>query len=895
MGRRNSPAGPDVGAKPVSGFMATWQRWHSAIPATVMFCLSVAYFVLSGLEPIRGAGSALAQTLNQKLAAQAAKNTAQPDQMVVNAAELVYDQKKDSVSAQGNVQIYYRGRVLQADRVIYNRSTKRVFAEGRVKITETDGTVAYGKRAEITDDFKNGFIDSLRARSADNTHFTARRTERSGGEATVFYNGTYTACEPCKKDPSKPPFWRVRAKRIIHKNSEQTIYYEDAVFELWGQPIAWLPFFSMADPTVRRKSGFLIPRYATRSRLGFGASIPYFFALAPNYDLTVTPTLLSKQGLFGQVEWRHRLVNGSYRILASGIFQRKPREFANPPYGPGNRRFRGSIDTDGKFYINTKWSFGWQISVLSDRWFRQDYRLPSTNLSQNYLRTTTSTIYLNGQGRNGYFDLRGYYFQSLTRGALPAQQPIVTPVFDYNKTVDINRAASAGIGGRLELDFSFVKLTRQLAAFEAIGGRRLDRAYSLYDVCETAAGAPNYNRTSCLLRGMAGDYARASFLVEWKRKMIDPLGQVWTPFVFAQFNGTWLNLDTTGGKLFSNPTCTNPVTAGPFAGQCASAISNSFQSIFFQKAGTTFRGTAKPGAGVEYRYPFVALTGAVTHVLEPIVHIIARPNESRDRLRVNEDAQSLVFDDTSLFSRKKFSGYDRIEGGTRIDYGFKYTASFSKGGYANIMVGQSFQLAGRNSYKIQDAANAGLGSGLDKRRSDVVARVAFAPNSHFNVIAKTRYDPSRGRLRRIDVMANLNAGNLRTTLHYARYTAQPLIGFDQRREGLLAGARYKINGNFSVNGNIIFDLSRHLYNGVIPSVNAAPLFSVAGLGVGATYSDECTTLAVRYSSILQANGAGENVRNQTLLFSLQLRTVGDTSISPYKATSTGAVASALGN
>ena len=144
-------------------------------------------------------------------------------------------------------------------------------------------------------------------------------------------------------------------------------------------------------------------------------------------------------------------------------------------------------------------------------------------------------------------------------------------------------------------------------------------------------------------------------------------------------------------------------------------------------------------------------------------------------------------------------------------------------------------------------------------------------------------------------MANLNVGNIQTTLHYARYTAQPMIGFEQRREGLLAGARYKINNNFSVNGNIIFDLSRHLYNGVIPSVNAAPLFSVAGLGVGASYSDECTTLAVRYSSILQANGAGQNVRNQTLLFSLQLRTVGDTSIRPYNASSTGAVASALGN
>jgi LPS-assembly protein len=58
-------------------------------------------------------------------------------------------------------------------------------------------------------------------------------------------------------------------------------------------------------------------------------------------------------------------------------------------------------------------------------------------------------------------------------------------------------------------------------------------------------------------------------------------------------------------------------------------------------------------------------------------------------------------------------------------------------------------------------------------------------------------------------------------------------------------------------------------------VRPAPLFSVAGLGVGATYSDDCTTLGVQYTSVLQANGTGQAIRNQTLLLSLQLRTLGD--------------------
>jgi LPS-assembly protein len=878
MGLRFCPDSLDNGRTLASGFRHILERRIYAIPAALVFCLSLG-LVTGGNNP------AQAQTSNSTLARSSQPKTAQTDQMVVNAAELIYNRDTDTVSASGMVQIYYRGRVLQAEKVNYNRKSGRVYAEGKVKITEIDGTVAYGKRAELTDDFKDGFIDSLRARSADNTHFTANRSERSAGETTVFYNGTYTACEPCKKDPSKPPLWRVRAKRIIHKNQEQMVYYEDAVFELWGYPIAWLPYVSMADPSVKRKSGFLVPSYIARSRLGVGASMPYFWAIAPHYDLTLTPTILSKQGVLGQAEWRHRLVNGSYQIVATGVFQNDPGSFQSSPYGPGSRQFRGSIESTGKFYINKQWSLGWDISLLSDRWFRQDYKLPSQSLSQNYFKNAISSVYMNGQGRNGYFDLRGYYFQGLSRGDIQAQQPVVAPVFDYNKTVDIDPARSSGLGGRLEVDFNFVNISRQLAAYEAIGGRTLDRAYSLYDVCESATGLQKYNRTDCLVRGMAGNYARASFKVEWKRKFIDPLGQVWTPFAFAHVNGSWLNLNQTGTKLYSNSVCINPAAAGPYAGQCASEISNSFQNTFFNNPSSVFRGSVTPGAGLEYRFPFIAATGAVVHVLEPIAELIVRPNEPRDRLRVNEDAQSLVFDDTSLFGATKFSGYDRVEGGTRVNYGIQYTATFHKGGYANLMVGQSFQVAGRNSYTIQDAANVGLGSGLDKPRSDIVARAAFAPNSSFNFIAKTRFDPDSLKMRRLDMMTNWKLRNLETTLHYARYDAQPLIGFSQRREGLLAGARYKINKNFSVNGSVIFDLSRHLYNGTIPAVGNAPLFSIAGLGLGASYSDECTTLAVRYTSILESNGAGSNVRNQTVLLSLQLRTVGDTKIKPLSGSS----------
>ncbi len=179
---------------------------------------------------------------------------AAPERMVVEAKELVYDEGKNTVTARGAVQIYYKGRLLEADRVTYDRKAQRVFAEGHAKLTERDGAIARAERFDLTDDLKNGFIDSLQVDSADNTHFSAPRAERSG-DTTTFDLGSYTACEACKNEPWKPRMWQVRAKRIIHDDAEKMIYYEDASLELLGTPVAYLPFFSSADPRVKRKTG----------------------------------------------------------------------------------------------------------------------------------------------------------------------------------------------------------------------------------------------------------------------------------------------------------------------------------------------------------------------------------------------------------------------------------------------------------------------------------------------------------------------------------------------------------------------------------------------------------------------------------------------------------------
>ncbi len=100
----------------------------------------------------------------------------------------------------------------------------------------------------------------------------------------------------------------------------------------------------------------------------------------------------------------------------------------------------------------------------------------------------------------------------------------------------------------------------------------------------------------------------------------------------------------------------------------------------------------------------------------------------------NEDAQSLTFDANNLFSVNKFSGWDRIEGGGRANVGVQATTQFDRGGFINVLFGQSYQLFGLNSYTVGGLTNTGLESGLDKAASDYVGRISYQPNKTYSLI-----------------------------------------------------------------------------------------------------------------------------------------------------------------
>lgn len=452
--------------------------------------------------------SAQAQTVEDL----AAQRVAPDSQLLLVADELIYDNSNDTVTATGSVQIDYGGNKLVARQVTYDQKTGRLLASGNVEIVETDGNRIYAENIDITDDFRDGFVNALRVETVDNTRFAAESAERTQGNVTTFNQGVYTACEPCKEKPEKAPIWQIKSRKIIWNQQKKTVRFEGATFELFGLPIAGLPYFEIADPTVKRKTGFLMPGIRYKSELGVGVSVPFYVALAPSYDLLFNGTYYTKQGFLGEAEFRQRLERGSYSVKIAGISQNDPDVFRAGTTDRNNDE-RGMIGSKGLFQINPRWTFGWDVMAQSDKNFANRYSIDGYDQVAR-----RNEVFLTGLAGRNYLDLHAYKFNTQeatdSDNGRDSRQPWVASS-DYSWT-----APTSLLGGELNFDANLQGINR--------------------DELDEVTGATLNGFGNVL--GISGTTGRLSAELEWKRTIIVPGGLAITP-LFA-VRGDALTIDT---------------------------------------------------------------------------------------------------------------------------------------------------------------------------------------------------------------------------------------------------------------------------------------------------------------------------------------------------------------
>jgi LPS-assembly protein len=264
-----------------------------------------------------------------------------------------------------------------------------------------------------------------------------------------------------------------------------------------------------------------------------------------------------------------------------------------------------------------------------------------------------------------------------------------------------------------------------------------------------------------------------------------------------------------------------------------------------------------PTVGLEYRYPFIGVHSWGTQTIEPIAQVIIRPNENNIGRFPNEDAQSLLFDDSNLFKVDKFSGWDRVEGGGRANVGIQYTAQVNNAGFFNVLFGQSYHLFGTNSFAVPNATNTGLNSGLDTSVSDDVARATYQPNRFLALTSRFRFDNTDFGLQRFELESTTTFDRWTLAVTYGQYAAQPALGFVTRREGVASTALIKLDRNWNLLASARYDIDDR---------------KIVGTTLGVGYIDECLIFGVSY--LTNYNYIGGQQTDHLVMLQIALRTLG---------------------
>ena len=785
--------GGQMRGRTVSVAQGAWLRPVAALR------LSVALLVIAACAIFAGAPALAQQRADEKLLDTIVGNSATangaPDHskpLLLQADHLVYDNQGSKITAQGNVEIYYNNYALVADKVIYDQAANTLSASGNVRIKEPNGSIISADQMTLSDDLRDGFIGSLRVVTQDDVRIAASKAVRKEGNTTIFENGVFTPCKPCRDHPEAPPFWSIRAEKITHVQSESNVYFQNAYLDLFGAPVAYVPYFYAPDPSVKRRTGFLAPTIGESSDLGYYTEIPYFWAIAPNMDVTFNPMFMSSRGVLAKAEWRHRLETGTYKFDLAGI-----EETSQPDGSPNSGRFRGSIVTEGDFNLGSWWKAGWNATLETDDTFRRYYKLDSVLTTDR-----VSDLHLIGQSERNYLSAYLYHFGGLLQTDSQAAESNALPSIDYHYIVPASVA-----GGELSFNANALSLTRTFdpAALTA-----------------TTAQADS----------------RLIAEAKWRSQLIDPIGEVFTPFLSGR------------GDIYQITGLVDPTTPA-----------NSVDESVSRATGTM---------GIQYEYPFVSHASWGSQVFEPIGQIVARTNTLQSGVIPNEDAQSLVFDDTLLFDLDKFSGYDRIETGTRANFGVQYTAQANSGGHIRAVAGESIQLAGINPFDPN--------TGLDKTRSDYVVGLYAAPNSQIQFVSQSRFDTDTFALRREDLGASISTPPLvrpgsktpdgdpdltgQTTLgvNYALDRTGSNLSVPGQTQELLASASLQLSPNWSALASARYDIDDSLF--VTDSV-------------GLKWANSCEALSVTYS---QSRIVQQDIQpNQTVMVRLDLKYLGGTS------------------
>ena len=318
----------------------------------------------------------------------------EPIKVTADQAEALNNQK---VTYTGDVVVRQGNRTVAADTAHLQQPENIVTAEGNVYFH--DGTIeVYSDRIESNLDTEDSQMDNaVYNMTCEAGRGEAERVTKNGISYYRLKNGTYTTCPPGDKS------WRFSATSIERENDSPFADLYNARFEVADVPVFYMPYLRVPVGD-ERLTGFLYPSLSYGSRDGFELETPFYWNIAPNYDMTITPKYMSNRGL---------QLNSKFRYLTDLGVGSLSGEYLGNDQKDSDKDPRWGFNWSHNGMYNQHWLFEVDYSKVSDPTYFSDIDSSIGEREDNNLLQTAEVSY---RDLNWDSTLRVRDFQPLTLG-----------------------------------------------------------------------------------------------------------------------------------------------------------------------------------------------------------------------------------------------------------------------------------------------------------------------------------------------------------------------------------------------------------------------------------------------------------------------------------------------
>lgn len=204
-------------------------------------------------------------------------------------------------------------KTIVAPKIEYNIKSSEIKTTGKTEITNTSGQKLTLVDSYISNKGMNAYGSDIEIWLGKNVYIVAESVEREGDD-TISCDAMFTACYGCDEYGNA---WEISATEIKHNMQDHMMKFYNPVFWAYGIPIFWFPYLELPDPTVKYKSGILMPDFNSTNNMGTQFNLPVYISLSDTHDMTVTLSYLTQENPLFQLEHRLNAKHSQYRTSGS--------------------------------------------------------------------------------------------------------------------------------------------------------------------------------------------------------------------------------------------------------------------------------------------------------------------------------------------------------------------------------------------------------------------------------------------------------------------------------------------------------------------------------------------------------------------------------------------------